>query len=146
MAHKKFLNIIQAFSRLAIRLPEINRLVVCSALHYADYGGFCDYSIISEILSRQLLSNILFEGESRSLKIDIKSSQDVDSDFYFLCTANHLVLSISDYSAVAAECLGQRGANAKVYIDILRQRHRDISISYESVREKGTIILDKDRI
>ena len=120
MAHKKFLNIIQAFSRLAIRLPEINRLVVCSALHYADYGGFCDYSIISEILSRQLLSNVLFEGESCSLKLGIKSSQDVDSYFYFLCTANHLVLSIIDYSAVAAEGLGQRGANAKVYIDILK--------------------------
>ena len=86
------------------QLDGFNRLVVCTAIIYGGYDGAYDYSLISEVNSRQLLSNIFFEVQNLGLSVDVHSSADVDADIYFMWSARHLVLSNSEFSTLIAKC------------------------------------------
>ena len=85
-------------------LDRFDRLVVCTAIVYGGFNGAHDYSLISEVISRQLLSNVLFEARKLGLSVDVHSSIDVDADIYFMWSAMHLALSNSRFSALIAKC------------------------------------------
>ena len=86
------------------QLDGFDRLVVCTAIVYGGFDGACDYSLISEVNSRQLLSNVFFEAQNLGLSVDVHSSADVDADMYFMWCARHLALSNSEFSALIAKC------------------------------------------
>lgn len=43
------------------QLDRFDRLVVCTAIVYGGYNGAYDYSLISEVISRQLLNNVFLK-------------------------------------------------------------------------------------
>ena len=81
-----------------------DRLVVCTAINYGGFGGAYDYSQVSEIISRQLLGNALYEAQENGLSIDVKSSSNVDEDLFFMWSSSHLVPSNSEFSFLIANC------------------------------------------
>ena len=130
------------FANFTNKSLKATRLVVCTAIHYCDYGGLYDYDIISEVNSRQLLSNIFFEGRARSLKIDVYSNDNIDMDFYYLCNARRLALSMSDYSLFAAQILKANGIEARIlpYIYNLHSRHKSHVNWDDSARKEKEIL------
>ena len=133
------------FAQLTNKPLNTPRLIICTALHYCDYGGLYDHDIISEVNSRQLLSNILYEGNSRSMKIDVYSNTNPDMDFYYLCNSKNLVLSISDYSAIAAGIIKEKNITANiipfVYNLHLRQK-ANVNWSDAIKKEKEVLGID----
>jgi hypothetical protein len=85
-------------------LDRFDRLVVCTAIVYGGFNGASDYSLISDVISRQLLNNVFFEARKLGLSVDVHSSIDVDADMYFMWSAMHLALSNSRFSALIANC------------------------------------------
>ena len=81
-----------------------DRLVVCTAINYGGFGGAYGYSQVSEIISRQLLGNALYEAQENGLSIDVKSSSNVDEDLFFMWSSSHLVPSNSEFSFLIANC------------------------------------------
>ena len=130
------------FAHFTNKSIKATRLVVSTALHYCDYGGLYDYDIISEVNSRQLLSNIFFEGNARSLKLDVYSNDNIDMDFYYLCKARSLVLSISNYSRLPVQMCHKKGIEVRILPFIYKLRFNDDpNINWDdSVRKEKEIL------
>ena len=121
---------------------QIKRLVICTALHYPDLGGLYDYGVVSEVNSRQLLSNILHEAQNKSLGVDIYSNNDIDMDLYYACNSRYFIPGISDFSAIAAYVLKETNAEARVFPHIYNLCKRDKDgINWSSSVEKERMIL-----
>ena len=133
------------FARFNNKTLKAAGLVVCTALHYCDYGGLYDYGVISEVNSRQLLSNIFYEAKARSLEVSVYSNENIDMDFYYLCKAKSLVLSISDYSALAAEMLKEKGVEIRL-VPYIYNLHAKIGyyIDWSDAKRKEKEILGID--
>lgn len=131
------------FAKMANEFPEkIKRLVICTALHYADFGGLYDYGLVSEVNSRQLLGNILYEAKNKSLDVDVYSNNNIDMDFYYACNSSCFVLSISDFSLIAASILKKENSAARVFPHIYHLFQRDkAGIDWSDSAKKERIIL-----
>jgi len=124
---------------------KAKRLVVCTALHYCDYGGLYDHGLVSEVNSRQLLSNIFYEANARSMEVDIHSNYNIDMDIYYLCKAKNLALSISDFSRVVAKMLEINGVEVRLipYIYNLHASDRNhIDWSQSLIKEREILGID----
>ena len=135
----------QFFARFTNNSLKAARLVVCTAIHYCDYGGLFDYDLVSEVNSRQLLSNIFFEGNARSMKVDVYSNESIDMDIYYLCKAKNLALSISAFSRLSANILKKNRQDVHIipYIWDLHARYRSsIDWSQSSKKEKEILGID----
>ena len=120
---------------------DFDRLVVCTAINYGGFGGAYDYSQVSEIISRQLLGNSLYEAQKNGLSIDVKSSSNVDEDLFFMWSSSHLVPSNSEFSFLIANCAAlERPTN--IYPHVFQAFNKDCKNS-KIKWSKGTIVYEK---